>query len=53
MTKPSKARADADGGWKDIIEDFPEAFFTGAAASRPSACTGSQATSGDFQAISR
>ena len=24
MTKPSKARADADGGWKDIIEDFTE-----------------------------
>ena len=27
MTKPSKARADADGGWKDIIEDFTEEFF--------------------------
>ena len=27
MNKPSKARADADGGWKDIIEDFTEEFF--------------------------
>jgi hypothetical protein len=27
VTKPGKARADADGGWKDIIEDFTEEFF--------------------------
>jgi hypothetical protein len=27
VTTPSKARADADGGWKDIIEDFTEEFF--------------------------
>jgi hypothetical protein len=27
VTKSSKARADADGGWKDIIEDFTEEFF--------------------------
>ena len=27
MKKRSKTRADADGGWKDIIEDFTEEFF--------------------------
>ena len=27
VNRRSKARADADGGWKDIIEDFTEEFF--------------------------
>ena len=27
MTADGKTRADADGGWKDIIEDFTEEFF--------------------------
>lgn len=27
MTEESRTRADADGGWKDVIEDFTEEFF--------------------------